>query len=101
MPALIVSYGYPTDPAAFDAYYTSTHKELADLIPGVVRWRAGHCASLDDSRPEHYQVAILEFETMESLQAGLGSPQGQAAVADISNFASGGASTTVLDDLIR
>ncbi|MGW0038135.1 EthD family reductase [Gordonia sp. NPDC003376] len=101
MPALIVSYGHPADPAAFDTYYTTTHRELADQIPGVTRWRAGHCASPDGSRPEHHLVAVLEFGTMEALQAGLGSPQGQAAVADIPNFATGGASTTVISDLLQ
>jgi uncharacterized protein (TIGR02118 family) len=35
-------------------------------------------------------MAELTFEDMNSLQAGLGSEQGQAAVNDIPNFATGG-----------
>lgn len=101
MPALIVSYGQPTDPTAFDAYYTTTHRALADKIPGVASWRAGHCASPDGSQPDHYLIAVLEFDTTDALHAGLGSPEGQAAVADIANFATGGATTAVIDDLIR
>lgn len=32
---LIVCYGHPEDPAAFDEYYRTTHRPLADKIPGV------------------------------------------------------------------
>jgi uncharacterized protein (TIGR02118 family) len=36
------------------------------------------------------RIAELTFEDMDALQAGLGSEQGQAAVNDIPNFATGG-----------
>jgi uncharacterized protein (TIGR02118 family) len=32
-------------------------------------------------------VAELEFDTMADLQAGMASPEGQAAAADLQNFA--------------
>ena len=35
MHVLTVCYGHPTDPAAFDAYYTSTHAPLAEKTPGM------------------------------------------------------------------
>ena len=35
MHVLTVCYGHPTDPAAFDAHYTSTHAPLAGKIPGM------------------------------------------------------------------
>ena len=34
---LVVSYGQPDDPAAFDAYYRDTHTPLATSLPGLVR----------------------------------------------------------------
>ena len=34
---------------------------------------------------------------MAALQAGIGSPEGQAAVADMANFASGGASVLMFE----
>ena len=37
-----------------------------------------------------YLIAILEFDSMAAIAAGMGSPQGQAAAADLANFASGG-----------
>ena len=33
MHVLTVCYGHPTDPAAFDAHYTSTHVPLAEKTP--------------------------------------------------------------------
>ncbi|WP_336873958.1 EthD family reductase [Rhodococcus qingshengii] len=100
MPHLIVSYGHPADSNAFDDYYTTNHRNLVDGIPGIVRWQAGHCTSLDGTQPQHYLVAVLTFASLEKLQAGMASPEGQAAVADIPNYATGGATTTIVDDLI-
>ena len=39
MHVLTVCYGHPTDPAAFDAHYTSTHAPLAEKIPGLTSSR--------------------------------------------------------------
>ena len=44
---LVVSYGQPADPAAFDAYYRDTHTPLALLQPGLVRVTFGHASALD------------------------------------------------------
>ena len=38
----------------------------------------------------YQRIAELTFDDMDALQAGLGSEQGQAAVDDIPNFATGG-----------
>ena len=42
-------------------------------------------------------IAELYFETLESLQAGMGSPEGQATAADVQNFAPQGASMMICD----
>ena len=36
--------------------------------------------------PADYRVATLLFASMEKMQQGLGSPEGQALVADLDNF---------------
>jgi uncharacterized protein (TIGR02118 family) len=59
-------------------------------MPGVLRMSAGRTESLDGSTPEFYQVAETVFESRETALAALGSPEGQAAAADIGNFADGG-----------
>ncbi len=43
-------------------------------------------------------VAILQFDSMADVNAALASPEGQAAAADLPNFASGGASLLIYDD---
>jgi uncharacterized protein (TIGR02118 family) len=90
MHVLTVCYGHPADPAAFDAHYTSTHAPLAEKIPGLVAFTFRHCASLDDSAPPYFLLAELAFESAQALAAGMSSPEGQAAAADLANFADAG-----------
>ncbi|GAA4942866.1 uncharacterized protein (TIGR02118 family) [Actinomycetospora succinea] len=98
MHIVTVLYGHPTDPAAFDEYYEKTHAPLAAPIPGVRSFTYRHCASLDGNPPPYYLIAELSFDSMESLQDGMGSAEGQAAAADVPNFASGGATMFVAHD---
>jgi uncharacterized protein (TIGR02118 family) len=86
-----VLYGPPEDPDAFERYYAETHTALATAIPGLERFEAAQGIATPDGGAVPYQrIAELTFEDMEALEAGLGSEQGQAAVNDIPNFASGG-----------
>ncbi len=98
MHVLMVCYGPPADPAAFDAYYTSTHVPLAEKIPGVASFSARHCASLDGSAAPYHLIAELGFPSREALNAALSSPEGQAAAGDLANFATGGATIFVAYD---
>jgi uncharacterized protein (TIGR02118 family) len=88
---LIVFYGKPEDPAAFDAHYRDVHVGLAQGIPGVVSFTIGHPESLDGSPPPYHLVAQLDFESAEAMNAALTDPKGGAAAADVANFATGGA----------
>ena len=38
---LTILYGKPTDPAAFDEHYATTHAPLAAKVPGVQRYEWG------------------------------------------------------------
>jgi uncharacterized protein (TIGR02118 family) len=95
---LTVLYGHPDDPAAFDAYYRDTHGPLVDKIGTLSGWTARKVASLDGSAPPYYQIAELSFPSLEALQEGMGSTEGQAAAGDVPNFASGGATMFVAHD---
>lgn len=88
---LVVEYGRPTDPAAFDRHYREVHVGLARAIPGLQRFTLGHAAPLDPSATAPYLVASLEFESAEAMGAGLTSDAGAAAAADVGTFATGGA----------
>ena len=96
---LVVSYGEPADPAAFDTHYRDTHAPLAKKMPGLVRYTYGHARSLDPSQPAPYLVAELDFDSEQAMGEAFRSPEGQAASADVATFASGGASMTSFDVL--
>jgi uncharacterized protein (TIGR02118 family) len=86
-----VCYGQPTDPAAFDDYYTNTHVPLALGVPGLVSFTTGKCAALGRGEPPYYMVANLGFETAEAMKNALTSEEMGTASADVPNFATGGA----------
>ena len=92
---LLVQYGQPTDPAAFDQHYRDVHVGLAQKIPGVQRFTIAHPASLGGEAP--YLVAELDFESEEAFGAGMGSEEGQAAANDVPTFATGGAAMSHFD----
>ncbi|MCU1691862.1 MAG: hypothetical protein JWM64_953 [Frankiales bacterium] len=92
-----ITYGAPTDPAAFDEHYESVHLPLARKIPGVQAFAAGKCETLDGSAPASYFQAVITFASREAAGQALGSPEGQAAAADIGGFATGGAAMTFTD----
>jgi uncharacterized protein (TIGR02118 family) len=98
MHVLTVCYGHPDDPAAFDAYYTSTHIPLTEKIPGMTSFTVRHCKPLGRKPPPYYLIAELGFPSAEALSAGLSSPEGQAAGADVPNFATGGVTNFVAYD---
>ena len=94
---LLVQYGRPTDPAAFDRHYREVHVPLARAIPGVVRFELGRAEALGDDGGGPYLVATLDFDSAEAFAAGLQSPEGAAAAADVADFATGGATLNHYD----
>ena len=87
----VVLYGPPADPDAFERYYADTHAGLAKAIPGLQRFEAARGVATPDGSAVPYQrIAELTFDDLDALQAGLGTEEGQAAVNDIPNFATGG-----------
>jgi uncharacterized protein (TIGR02118 family) len=98
MAKAIVLYNPPADPAAFDAYYARTHTPLAKKIPRLRSLDVSTGPVFTPQGPAPYHlVAILGFDSMADLQAALGSPEGQAAVADLANFATGGATVLLYE----
>ena len=88
---LTVLYHHPDDVAAFDRHYETTHAPMAGKLPGLRSYtvcRPG--PGPDGSRPAYHLIAVLTWDSEEALQAGMGSPAGQEAVADLGNFAQAG-----------
>jgi uncharacterized protein (TIGR02118 family) len=93
---LSVQYGHPTDPEAFEKYYAETHIPLASTMTGFTNIElAKVVATPDGSALPFYRTAELWWDSEEDMQKTLGSPEGQATVADIANFATGGATVFI------
>jgi uncharacterized protein (TIGR02118 family) len=98
MVKLVVCYGAPDDPAAFDEHYASTHAPLAQKIPTLRRFEAGKVLGTADGSPApYYLLAELWFDDADALQAAMGSPEGQAAANDVPTFATGGATMMIAE----
>ncbi len=91
MVRLLVLYGQPKDPAAFDKYYAETHIPIAKKMQGLKKWTIGKVLPPDDGSPApYYYIADLYLESREACEAMLASPEGIAARADVPNYATGG-----------
>lgn len=98
MKRVIVLYGTPDDPAAFDRHYAEVHTLLAAAMPKLAGFEVSRgpvAASPEADAP--YLVATLSYASDEDMAASLGSPEGQAAVADLANFATGGVRLLTID----
>jgi uncharacterized protein (TIGR02118 family) len=100
MVKLTVLYGHPDDPDAFERYYADTHMPMVRKMPNLLRYETARAVAAPDgseegSEPPYYRTFEGYFEDMGQLQDGMSSPEGQAASADIPNFATGGATIFV------
>ena len=99
MPAFLFAlYSQPMDADAFTTYMESEHVPLARMVPGVesIHLSEGPALAPDGSQVFH-RVGIVRFESMDALQAGLASSEGQQAAADLENFATGGVTVAVFE----
>lgn len=96
---LLVLYGHPEDPNAFDSYYRETHIPLVKAVPDLrsITISAGPVGTPAGPSDVH-RVATLTWDSIAELQAALGSPAGGEAAGDLANFASGGATLLVFEE---
>ena len=88
---LLVMYKTPRDAAAFDKHYAEKHVPIAKKIPGVKKYEISKGAVATPGGPAPYHlIAALHFDDMAAIQKAFASPEGQAAVADVQTFATGG-----------
>jgi uncharacterized protein (TIGR02118 family) len=90
--ALIVAvYKKPKSAEAFNAYYFAKHVPIAKTLPGLRSYQVsdGGVGLPADPGGVHL-VALLEFDSADAIRNAFASPQGQATVADLANFAAGG-----------
>jgi uncharacterized protein (TIGR02118 family) len=98
MTRLTVLYGHPSDPVEFDRYYHEVHIPIAKRMQGLRGWTIGRCESATPGeRPPYHMIVGLYAASRADLEAILASPEGQATIADVANFATGGC-TFMFDD---
>jgi uncharacterized protein (TIGR02118 family) len=98
MAQLVVMYKNPKDKASFDKYYFEKHVEVANKLPGLRKYEVSQGPVVTPAGPSDYHlVAILHFDNLSAIQAAFGSTEGQAAVADVQDFATGGVDIVMFD----
>jgi uncharacterized protein (TIGR02118 family) len=98
MAQLIVMYKTPTDAAAFDKHYFEKHVPLAKKIPGLRKYEVSQGPVANPAGLSGYHlVATLQFDNLAAIQQAFGSAEGQAAVADVQSFATGGVDIFMFD----
>ncbi|MEV4173571.1 EthD family reductase [Nonomuraea sp. NPDC049709] len=91
---LIVLYHHPESTAAFDKHYDETHAPLAARLPGLRAYTVMRPAPAQGAQPAYHLVAVLTFDDQQAFNTAMAGEEGQAAVADLANFA--GAGVTML-----
>lgn len=98
MAKLLALYKKPANAATFDAYYFSKHVPLAKKIPGLRRYEVSTGTVGTPQGDSAYRLAaILSFDSLEAIQKGLASREGQATAGDLANFAQAGVELLVFD----
>lgn len=91
MPKLIVLYPPPADVTTFERRYHAEHAPMVlQSIPGVKRFIAAQVLGTPAGAAPYQRVAELYFDSIESLQAAMASPGGQATVAHAMEISTGG-----------
>jgi uncharacterized protein (TIGR02118 family) len=80
---IVVLYGQPDDPAAFDRHYFDIHKPLVDAMPGLQRFETGTFGT----KTPYYRIAELYFADRDALSTATSSPEGQATSTDFAQIA--------------
>jgi uncharacterized protein (TIGR02118 family) len=91
MPKLIVLYPPPADPTTFERRYQSEHAPMVlQKVPGLKKFLAAKVLGTPAGAAPYQRVAELYFESMDALQAAMGSAGGQATVAHAMEISTGG-----------
>lgn len=95
---VLVLYGQPPDADAFEKHYQEKHLPLAAKIPNMKRIDLSRVLGTPDGGQFPYiRTATLYFEDRDSAMAALSSPDGQAAVEDAQDLATGGVTILFAD----
>lgn len=88
MVKLTALYRQPQDVPEFEKRYFEGHIPLAEKMPGLLKVEVTKFTGtpMGDQSP-YYLQADLYFESSETLQSSMRSPEGRAAAKDVMSFA--------------
>lgn len=86
MSKLVVLYSAPENPEKFASYFRETHMPLVRKMPGLKDAAFGPSTSLDGTAGPFSWTFVGTFDNLKAIHDALGSPAGQAVVADIPNY---------------
>lgn len=99
MARLVVMYRAPKDFVAFDKHYFEAHVPIAKKIPGLRKYEVSQGPVATPGGPSDFHlIATLHFDDLAAIQRAFASAEGQAAVADVQTFATGGADMIFFDN---
>ena len=92
MHRVLALYPPPADPGRFRTYYEQTHIPLAKKLPGLrgIRYSLDVRPLGGDDPAPFFCIAELDFDDEAAAVAAAQSPEGQAVIADVQNYATGG-----------
>jgi uncharacterized protein (TIGR02118 family) len=93
---ITVLYGAPTSPDDFEKYYAGSHMPKVYKVKGISRIELAKPGPGPDGKPPaFYRITELWFSSAAQLKRVSAKPDWQAIVADVPNFATGGATILV------
>lgn len=87
MVKLIALYRKPDDVEAFEKHYFEIHVPLVEKMPGLQRVEISRITGAPVGEAPYYLMAEMYFDSTESLQVAMSSPEGRAAGKDVMSFA--------------
>jgi uncharacterized protein (TIGR02118 family) len=91
-------YKSPKDPIVFAKHYLEIHVPIAKRIPGLRKYEFSEGSVATPAGPSAFHlIATLHFDDVAAIQRAFASSEGQAAVADVQTFATGGADILIFD----
>ena len=90
MVKVLVLFGNPIDPQAFDRHFEQLHQPLLAEVPGLDELHINRVSGAAKGDSPFYLIAELWFASEEAMQGGLNSELGQRMAQDFGSFASGG-----------
>jgi len=89
-------YHHPKSLVDSERYYSDTHLPIAARMQGLERLELTKFIGAPDGGPAAYwRMAELYFASEAAMKKTLSSPEGQATLSDIPNFATGGVTVIV------